>query len=482
MQLADPRRFARISEIAGSGAFSHVLLLGMGGSSLGPDVIRQTFGTIAGFPTLHVLDSTDPAQVMAVEARVDLARTLCIVSSKSGSTLEPNIFEQYFFARVAAMVGPDEAGRRFVAITDPHSKMQHVAEGEGFRRVFFGWPDIGGRYSVLSDFGLVPAAAMGVDVAELLDRTEVMVSACLPTAPADENPAVVLGTILGLAATQFGRDKVTFLASPRIASIGSWLEQLLAESTGKEGRGLIPIDREAPAPVDAYGGDRLFVYLRLASEPDRAQDELADALARAGHPVVRIALDSPYDLGQEFFRWEMATAVAGSILGIHPFDQPDVEASKTATQRLTAAYEASGALPAESPVLRRATGSASTPIRRTPRRCSGPSGGRRRWPAFLRRSPRPAPAGRLLRPARLPGDERRERARAAGDPRPRPRQPARRDLSRIRAALLALDRSGLQGRAEHGRLPAAHLRRRRRSAGPREALHLRHRQGGPGAR
>jgi transaldolase/glucose-6-phosphate isomerase len=374
-QLAHVQRFARIAEAARSGGFAHVLLLGMGGSSLGPDVMRRTFGKMAGFPELHILDSTDPAQVKALEAEVDLARTLFIVSSKSGSTLEPNIFKQYFFDRVAQLVGPEEAGRRFIAITDPHSKMQHVAEADGFRRVFLGWPNIGGRYSVLSDFGLVPAAAMGIDVAELLDRTEAMVNACMPSVPVEDNPGVVLGTILGVAAKQFRRDKVTIIASPGIASLGAWLEQLIAESTGKESKGIIPIDREAPSAPDAYSADRVFVFLRLTTDPDdqtgplggfpnspatdsaRAKPELrpraesqrafADALVRAGHPVVNVTLDDRYDLGQEFFRWEMATAVAGSILGIDPFDQPDVEASKIATRKLTSAYEERGALPDE---------------------------------------------------------------------------------------------------------------------------------------
>jgi transaldolase/glucose-6-phosphate isomerase len=349
-QLAHVQRFSRIADAARSGGFAHLALLGMGGSSLCPAVMRSTFGKVPGFPELHILDSTDPAQVKALESAIDLDHTLFIVSSKSGSTLEPNIFKQYFFDRVAQRVGHAEAGRRFVAITDPHSKMQHVAEGDGFRRVFLGWPNIGGRYSALSDFGLAPAAAMGVDVAKFLDHTETMVNACMPSVPAAENPGVVLGTILGVAAKEFGRDKVTIVASPGIADLGAWLEQLIAESTGKDGKGLIPIDREPRLDPAAYGADRLFVFLRLMADPDTGQEALAEALERAGHPVVRVALDDPYDLGEEFFRWEMAAAVAGSILGIDPFDQPDVEASKTATRRLTAAYEDSGALPAESPI------------------------------------------------------------------------------------------------------------------------------------
>ena len=351
-QLAHAQRFRHMAESVRDGGFTHVLLLGMGGSSLGPEVIRRTFGRLPGFPEMHILDSTDPAQVKAAEAAVDVARTLFIVSSKSGSTLEPNIFKQYFYERVVEAVGRAEAGSRFVAITDPHSKMQHVAEADHFRRVFFGWPNIGGRYSVLSDFGLVPAAAMGVDVAELLDRTEAMVNACTPSVPVEENPGVVLGTILGIAGTQFGRDKVTIVSTPGVDGLGAWLEQLLAESTGKDGKGLIPIDHERTNGPGVYGNDRLFVFLSLASDPpDPARATLANALERAGHPIVRVTVDDPYDLGQEFFRWEMATAVAGAIMGIDPFDQPDVEASKTATRRLTAAYEERGTLPQESPLL-----------------------------------------------------------------------------------------------------------------------------------
>jgi transaldolase/glucose-6-phosphate isomerase len=350
-QLAHIERLTGIREVARSAGFSHVLLLGMGGSSLGPAVIKTTFGSISGFPELHVLDSTDPAQVKTFENKVDLKNTIFIVSSKSGSTLEPNVFKQYFFDRVERLVGPKEVGGRFLAITDPGSKMQQVAERDGFRRVFLGWPNIGGRYSVLSDFGLVPAAIMGVDVAKFLDRTEEMVCACMPSVPVAENPGVVLGTILGVAAQEFGRDKVTIVASPGIFDLGAWLEQLVAESTGKDGKGLIPIDRETLGKPDVYGRDRLFVYLRLSSAPDAAQDASVDELERADQPVVRIAVDDAYDLGEEFFRWEFATAVAGSILGIHPFDQPDVEASKIATRKLTDEYEKSGALPLETPIF-----------------------------------------------------------------------------------------------------------------------------------
>ena len=348
-QLAHLDRFAGIREAARTEGCSDVLVLGMGGSSLCPEVLKRTFGRQPEFPELHVLDSTDPAQVRAFESRIDPAATLFIVSSKSGSTLEPAIFKQYFFERAAERLGRQEAGRRFIAITDPGSKLQQIAEIDGFRHVFAGWPDIGGRYSALSDFGLVPAAIMGIDVAKFLDRTDEMVSACIPSVAAEENPGVVLGTILGLGASRFGRDKLTIIASPGIAALGAWLEQLVSESTGKDGKGIIPIDGEALASPETYGSDRLFVYTRLRSAPDAAQDQALEALARAGHPVVRLDLDDEYDLGQEFFRWEVAVAVAGAILGINPFDQPDVEASKIATRKLTADYERTGTLPAETP-------------------------------------------------------------------------------------------------------------------------------------
>jgi transaldolase/glucose-6-phosphate isomerase len=328
--------------------FKHVLLLGMGGSSLCPEVLRMTFGKIKGFPELHVLDSTDPAQIKAIEGKIDLKNTLFVVSSKSGGTLEPNIYKQYFFARVKEAVGEKEAGSRFIAITDPNSKMQHVAENDKFRHIFFGLPSIGGRYSALSNFGMVPAAVMGIDVQKFLGRTEEMVHACGATVPAAENPGVVLGAILGTLAVN-GRDKVTIVSSPGICDLGAWLEQLLAESTGKIGKGIVPVDRERLANSKSYGNDRVFAYLRLESAPDLEQDAAVDALEKAGQPVVRIAVAEPYALGEEFFRWEIATAVAGSIIGINAFNQPDVEASKVETRKLTSEYEMAGKLPAEEP-------------------------------------------------------------------------------------------------------------------------------------
>ena len=328
--------------------FKHALLLGMGGSSLCPEVLRLTFGKIKGFPELHVLDSTDPAQIKAVEKKVDLKSTLCIVSSKSGGTLEPNIYKQYFFERVKEKVGGAEVGNRFIAVTDPGSKMQHVAEIDKFRKIFMGVPSIGGRYSAISNFGMVPAAVMGIDVSKFLKATDQMVKACSADTPADTNPGVLLGAILGAAANQ-GRDKVTIIASPGIHDLGAWLEQLLAESTGKIGKGIIPVDREALGKPAVYGNDRVFAYLRLQTKPNKAQDAAVETLEKAGHPVVRISLPNIYNLGQEFFRWEIATAVAGAIIGINAFNQPDVEASKIETKKLTSEYETSGKLPPEAP-------------------------------------------------------------------------------------------------------------------------------------
>jgi transaldolase / glucose-6-phosphate isomerase len=336
------------SEIRRAG-FAHALVLGMGGSSLCPEVLTATFGRMAGHPELFVLDSTDPGQIRALERRIDVARTLFIVSSKSGTTLEPNIFLQYFFDRVRRSVGAERAGSHFVTITDPGSRMEQVAVADRFRRVIPGEPSIGGRYSALSDFGMAPAAIMGLDVARFLAHAAAMADRCGPAVRVAENPGAVLGILLGVLARR-GRDKVTLVTSPGIAALGVWLEQLLAESTGKMGKGLIPVDNEPVGLPAVYGGDRHFVYVRLDSAPDSAQDEAMAALERAGQPVVRIGVPDPYHLGAEFFRWELATAVAGAIIGVNPFDQPDVEASKVATRALTDHYETAGALPTDSPL------------------------------------------------------------------------------------------------------------------------------------
>ena len=353
LTAAERGRLPALEQFAGEARrenFAHILLLGMGGSSLGPEVVAETFGRQKGAPELLVLDSTDPAQVRSFAKRTDPARTLHIVSSKSGTTLEPNILMQYFLARAEASLGADQAGRRFVAITDPGSKLEDEAKRRGFRHIFHGVPSVGGRYSVLSAFGLAPAAAMGLDVARLLDAAALMVRACGASAPPADNPGVVLGIVLALAA-KAGRDKATIFASPVLADFGAWLEQLLAESTGKHGLGIIPVDGEPPGPPEVYGADRLFIDLSLAAEEDRGHARALEALARAGHPVLRFALADAYAIGQEFFRWEIATAVAGAVLGIDPFDQPDVEASKVKTRELTAAYEQTGRLPEERPLF-----------------------------------------------------------------------------------------------------------------------------------
>jgi len=346
-QQKTERRFANFAAEVKDAGFTHVLLLGMGGSSLCPEVLRKSFGRIDGFPGLHVLDSTDPAQIRATENRIDLAKTLFFVSSKSGTTLEPNIFKQYFYARAKEAVGATEVGSRFIAITDPGSKLREEAARENFRKIFLGVPSIGGRYSALSDFGLAPAAAMGIDVSQFLGRASEMVKACRDLS-AENNPGAILGAVLGTAHNQ-GRDKITIVASPAIYDVGAWLEQLLAESTGKNGKGLIPVDREPLGSLDVYGDDRVFIYLRLESAPDVKQDATFAELELTGQAVISISVADVYDLSQEFFRWEIATAVAGSIIGINPFDQPDVEASKVATRKLTDEYERTGSLPSESP-------------------------------------------------------------------------------------------------------------------------------------
>jgi transaldolase/glucose-6-phosphate isomerase len=346
-KLADYTLFATWVKQQG---FTDAVVLGMGGSSLGPEVLAETFAQKAGFPKLRVLDSTDPAQVRTLDNSIDLAKALFIVSSKSGGTTEPNAMKDYFYARVSETVGADKAGHHFVAVTDPGSSMEKVAQKQGFARIFHGDPTIGGRYSVLSPFGLVPAAAAGIDLAKFLDLALAMVRSCGPDVPPQENPGVQLGLAMGCAGLE-GRDKVTIVSSPAIADFGAWAEQLIAESTGKDGKGLIPIDGEPLADPARYGKDRLFIDMRTGAEADAGQDAKLAALEKAGHPVVRIVLKSADHIGQEFFRFEIATAVAGSILGINPFNQPDVEAAKIKTRELTGAFEKSGALPAEQPAI-----------------------------------------------------------------------------------------------------------------------------------
>ena len=330
--------------------FTDAVVLGMGGSSLGPEVLAETFPKRPGFPKLHVLDSTDPAQVRAMEKSVDLSKTLFIVSSKSGSTTEPNVMKDYFFARVSQTIGAAKAGHRFIAVTDPGSSLEKAARKQGFARVFHGDPTIGGRYSVLSPFGLVPAATAGIDVRALIRHTLAMMRSCGADVPPHENPGVQLGLAMGLAGLE-GRDKVTILSSKKIADFGAWAEQLIAESTGKDGKGLIPIDGEPLDDIALYRDDRFFIDLRTEGESDVTHDEKLAALEKAGHPVVRIVMKSIDHIGQEFFRFEMATAVAGAVLGINPFNQPDVESAKVKTRELTAAFEKNGALPTEEPAM-----------------------------------------------------------------------------------------------------------------------------------
>src|SRR5438874_3625220 len=349
-ELKDAGRLETFAAEVKRAGFTDAVLLGMGGSSLGPEVLAQNFGAGPGFPRLHVLDSTDPDQIRNLDRTLDIERTLFIVSSKSGSTLEPNIFKQYFWDRAKTALGEAGAAQHFIAVTDAGSSLEKMAQADGFRAVFHGVPTIGGRYSVLSDFGMVPAAATGIAVRRFLDRTAEMVRSCMASAPPVENPGVVLGAIVG-AAARLGRDKLTVIASPGIAALGAWLKQLLAESTGKLGRGIIPVDGEPIGAPAVYGADRLFAYLRLAGDQDGEHEQAVAALEAAGQPVVRITVSDKMQLGQEFFRWEMATAVAGSIIGINPFDQPDVEAQKVKTRELTAAYEKSGKLPPETPLL-----------------------------------------------------------------------------------------------------------------------------------
>jgi transaldolase / glucose-6-phosphate isomerase len=345
--VADYEDFAR--RVKGQ-RFSDAVVLGMGGSSLGPEVLAETFPQKSGFPKLHVLDSTDPAQVRAMEKKIDIGKSLFIVSSKSGGTTEPNAMKDYFFDRVSRAIGADKAGHRFIAVTDPGSSLEKVAAKQGFARTFLGEPTIGGRYSVLSPFGLVPAAAAGIDIRSLIEHALSMVRSCGADVPPHENPGVQLGLAMGTAGLE-GRDKVTILSSNKIADFGAWAEQLIAESTGKEGKGLIPIDGEPLGDVSLYGNDRFFIDIRTEGEDDAGHDEKLKALEHAGHSVARIVMKSIDHLGQEFFRFEIATAVAGSVLGINPFNQPDVESAKVKTRELTAAFEKTGKLPAETPAM-----------------------------------------------------------------------------------------------------------------------------------
>ncbi len=347
-QQKDLISYAALGAEVKTADFQTVLLLGMGGSSLCPEVLSVTFGQQPGFPVLRIVDFTDPEQVWTSRHEINLANTLVVVASKSGSTLEPNILKQYFFNEMKEAVGAKQAGSHFVAITDPGSKMEQVARKEGFRYIFYGDPRIGGRFSALSPFGVVTATLAGLNAGKLLaEAAKAVASARL--AP-KENPAVELGLTLGVAAAA-GRDKLTIFTSPEIYDLGAWMEQLIAESTGKLGKGITPVDREAIAAPEFYGEDRVFVYIRYADTADSSQDAKVAAIEAAGHPVVIIEIADLYEIFSQFFTWEVATSVAGSVMGINPFDQPDVESAKIETRALTEAYEQTGKLAEREPVL-----------------------------------------------------------------------------------------------------------------------------------
>ena len=343
-ELGGLQKYRDLQQDIRDGGFTEVLLMGMGGSSLCPEVLAITFGK----KFFHILDSTVPAQIKAIEQQIDISRTLFIVASKSGSTLEPNCFKQYFFDRVSQVAGAENAGKQFIAITDPGSKMEQAARDQNFRHIFYGKPEIGGRFSALSAFGMTAAAAMNLDVEAFLRNADEMVSECKKDDPL-ENPGALLGLILGVC-HQNGRDKLTIFTSHDIYDLGAWLEQLIAESTGKNGISIIPVDREPALSPDQYGQDRVFVYLGVKNgdEDEELIDELGQ-LEEAGQPVIRIDLENIESIGQEFFRWEFATAVAGSIMEINPFNQPDVEAAKIEAKKLTDEYEKAGSLPPETP-------------------------------------------------------------------------------------------------------------------------------------
>jgi glucose-6-phosphate isomerase len=332
---------------------SHVVLLGMGGSSLAPEVLDETFGEAPGQPKLFILDTTDPTTIEAVESHIDLAHTLFLVASKSGGTLETLSQFKYFHAKAQTLGG--EPGAHFIAITDPGTKLDAMAQQMGFRDIFRNPDDIGGRYSALSFFGMVPAALIGVDLEKLLDRATAMAAACQAGMPADANPGVWLGAIMGTLALR-ERDKVTIVTSPPIATFGYWVEQLIAESTGKEGRGILPVEGEPLGAPEVYGSDRLFVYLRTDTGADARQDQQIATLEAAGQPVVRLQVRDTYDLGQEFFRWEFAVAVAGALIGINAFDQPNVQESKDVTDALLADYARTHTLPEPAALLRTESG------------------------------------------------------------------------------------------------------------------------------
>lgn len=333
-----------LKEVRGAG-FSHVVHMGMGGSSLAPMAFTQTFGTCEGGLPVTVLDSTDPAEVLRIEREIPISSTLFIEASKSGSTVESRSFGEYFYAKVHAVKG-NRAGENFAVITDPGSMLQNLAKERGYRKIFLNFPDIGGRYSALSYFGMVPAALMGIDIPTFLDRAGEMMRACGRDVALEDNPGALIGAVMGVLA-ESGRDKLTFFVPGCMATFGMWLEQLIAESTGKEGKGILPVTGETVGDPSVYGQDRLFVHLRLEKEPEQSIDERIEALKKAGQPVLTITLNDRYDLAREFYRWEIATAAAGAILKINPFDQPNVQESKTITGQILSKIGGERKLPAD---------------------------------------------------------------------------------------------------------------------------------------
>jgi len=342
---AEVPEIQHVAEEVCADGLTHVLLLGMGGSSLAPEVFRKVFGVKPGYLDLSVLDSTDPGAVLKFKRELDPHKTLYIVSTKSGGTVETFSFMRYFYNHVGQTLGWEEAGTHFIAITDPGSMLEELATRFHFRHIFRNDPNIGGRYSALSHFGLVPAAMLGIDLPKLLANALDAMRVCAADVAAEKNPAAALGAALGVLARQ-GRDKLTFVLSPSIAPFGDWVEQLVAESTGKEGCGILPVVGEQLLEADAYAADRVFVHIEL--EPELFQTAQLAALEDAGHPCISVKINDVYDLAGQFFVWELATAVAGHMLGINPFDQPNVESAKVLARQMVAAYKEEGTLPASS--------------------------------------------------------------------------------------------------------------------------------------
>jgi transaldolase/glucose-6-phosphate isomerase len=345
--IDDVQRVQAFADAERSDGYTHAVLLGMGGSSLAPEVFRKTFGVREGYLDLSVLDSTVPGAVLAYADQLDPVRTLFVVSTKSGTTVETLSFFKFFYNWMVEAVGATQAGGHFIAITDPGSPLVDIAADYRFRETFLNDPNIGGRYAALSYVGSVPVALIGMDIGKLLDRAAQMARDCKPSGRED-NPGSRLGAILGeLAGVK--RDKVTFVASAQLASFGDWLEQLIAESTGKEGKGILPVVGEAIGSPGQYGEDRLFVHLCV--EGDTASEAEVAALEQGGNPVVRMVMHDPYDLGGQIFLWEMAVVVACHRLGINPFDQPDVEAAKAHARQAVKEYREKGSFPDETPAL-----------------------------------------------------------------------------------------------------------------------------------